>query len=134
MQECAPPPPKTVARDCGWSLPLFVCPPPHPRGDRDLSACLVLSPPDQGGDVCNYRLRALESATLWAVVPFWHCLVSGTPSLSYMICPELVQCVPSPLGKRVTVQGPVKEQQLDGMSHRGFGANEAHPEPDLRLV
>ena len=24
--------------------------------------------------------------------------------------------------ERVTVQGPVKEQQLDGMSHRGLGA------------
>ena len=82
MQECAlrpPPPLVTVARDCGQCLPLFVCPPPPPRGDRVLSACLVLSPPNQGEDVCNYRLRALVSATLWALLPFWHCLMSGTP-------------------------------------------------------
>ena len=43
-----------------------------------------------------YLLRALVSATLWAVLPFWHCSVSGTPSLSYMICPDLVQCVSFP--------------------------------------
>ena len=42
--------------------------------------------------------------------------------------------------ERVTVQGPVKEQQSDGMSHRGLarggggGANEARARPDLRLM
>ena len=31
--------------------------------------------------------------------------------------------------ERVTVQGPVKEQQLDGMSHRGFGWGKiGHPQ------
>ena len=29
--------------------------------------------------------------------------------------------------ERVTVQGPVKEQQPDGMSHRGGGGQKAHP-------
>ena len=38
--------------------------------------------------------------------------------------------------EQVTVQGPVKEQQPDGMSHRGegVGTNEAHAEPNLRLI
>ena len=96
----APPPPTNRGQGL-WIVPAFVClpTPPHPLGDRDLSTCLVLSPPDQGGDVCYYRLRALVSTTLWAVLPFWHCLVSGTPSLSYMNCPELVQCAPPPLCK-----------------------------------
>ena len=71
-------------------------PPPH-GGVRDLSSRLVLSPPDQGGDSCNYRLWALVSVTLWAMLPFWHCLVSDKPILSYMTSPDLVQCVPSPL-------------------------------------
>ena len=29
--------------------------------------------------------------------------------------------------ERVTVQGPVKEQQPDGMSHRGFAGGELWP-------
>ena len=39
---------------------------------------MVLSPPNQGGDVGYYRLRALVSATLWAALPLlalfgvWH--------------------------------------------------------------
>ena len=37
------------------------------------------------------------SATLWAELTLLALSVSGTPSLSYMNCPDLVQCVPSPL-------------------------------------
>ena len=34
--------------------------------------------------------------------------------------------------ERVTVQGPVKEQQPDGMSHRGLGVDsESTPEGDV---
>ena len=35
--------------------------------------------------------------------------------------------------ERVTVQGPVKEQQPDGMSHRGDGGD-APPPPPLYVV
>ena len=37
------------------------------------------------------------SATLWATLPLLALSVSGTPSLSYMKYPDLVQCIPSPL-------------------------------------
>ena len=72
-------PPPTVAWIFGHCLPLFVCPaPPWGGGGRDLSSCVVLFPRDQAGDACNYRLRALVSVTLWAVLPLlalfglWH--------------------------------------------------------------
>ena len=84
-------------------LTVFVCPPTHPpRGVRDLSACLVWSSPAMGGDAGHYRLRALVSATLWAALFPMARLVSGTPSQSYMICPVLVQCVPTPLANITT--------------------------------
>ena len=85
------PPPVTWAY--GQWLPLFVCPPPR-GGDRDLSSCLVLSPPDGGGEVCYYRLRALVSATLWAVLLFRHFLVSGTPSQWAQNGLILIVCAP----------------------------------------
>ena len=99
-----PPPPPDNGHGI-WTAPAFVCLPPPPWGDRDLSFCLVLSPPDQGGDACYYRQRAVVSASLWAALPLWHYLVFGTPSLSYMNCPKLLQCVPPPLGKPHTHAG-----------------------------
>ena len=92
----APPPPPLPRRGKGGAVltlqsasPCFPAQPlPHGGGGgiKDLS-CLA---PEQGGDVSNCPLRALVSATLWAVLPLWHCLVSGTPSLSYM---PLISCV-----------------------------------------
>ena len=82
-------------------MPDCVCLPTRPpTGGRDLSSCLVLSPPSRGGRCrllwppgpgeCDTMGSAAPSGTVGASV-------SGTPSLSYMNCPDLVQCVPTPL-------------------------------------
>ena len=97
-----PPPPNqpaTTARVCGSACFCLSAHPPTHRGIgiRLLVWCYL--PLIWGRVVCNYGLRALVSATLWVVLPFWHCLVPGTPSLSYMICLDLVPCFFSLLGK-----------------------------------
>ena len=120
-QDCVvvwlPTPPPTEGQgwhglDLGRCQPLFLCPPTPPRGGRDFSTCLVLSPPDQGGDVGHYRLRALVSATLWAVLPFWHCLVSRTPSLSYMPLMTCAVCSSPPWQTLCSDDKPVLDFSL----------------------
>ena len=75
-----------------------VCLPTHPPTGGAGFVCLSgLVFPRPGGGCRSLSLRALVSATLWTAPSPLAMSVSGTPSLSYMICRVLVQCVPTPL-------------------------------------
>ena len=67
--------------------------------------------------VCAFALH-LYGAAVFLCFPF---LEGSTPSLSYMICPDLVHCVSSPLGKPLFVL-----KQLFAFSLSG-GFLSAHP-------
>ena len=93
------PPVQVCAPEQGWysCLAVFVCPPTHPRGGAGFFCLSGLVFPRPGGGCRSLSLRALVSATLWTALSPLALSVSGTPSLSYMICRVLVQCIPTPL-------------------------------------